>query len=110
MPAVHQGEPSKLAIFVMVARRSGPHLIEATIVPALLFYAGLLTAGLGAASLAALSWSYAALVGRGVPHQPVPPLLVIAVIGITVLTLVAVVSRSAFVYLFQPALCSGARC
>ena len=106
MSAVHQGEPSKLAIFAMVARRSGPHLIEATIVPAVLFYACLLTAGLGAAYLAALSWSYAALARRVLRHDPVPAILVIGVIGITVRTLVAVISRSSFVYFFQPALAS----
>src|SRR5581483_3188669 len=104
MPALHEGEPSKLAIFAMVARRSGPHLIEATIVPAVLFYAGLLTAGLGGAYLAALCWSYAALARRALRRSPVPAILVISVISITVRTLVAVVSRSSFVYFFQPVL------
>ncbi|HYH49430.1 MAG TPA: VC0807 family protein [Acidimicrobiia bacterium] len=108
MPVVHQGEPSKLAIFTMVVRRSGPHLIEATIVPAVLFYVALLTAGLGAAYMAALGWSYAALVRRVLRHDPVPPILVIGVIGITVRTLVAIVSRSSFVYFFQPVLASVA--
>ncbi len=104
MPAVYGGEPSKPAIFAMVVRRSGPHLIEATIAPAVLFYAGLLTAGLGAAYMAALSCSYAALARRVMRHDPVPAILVIGVIGITVRTLVAVVSRSSFVYFFQPVL------
>jgi hypothetical protein len=104
MPAVHEGEPSKLAIFVMVARRSGPHLIEATIVPAVLFYVGLVTAGLGAAYLAALTWSYAVLARRALRRDPVPAILVISVIGITVRTLVAVISRSSFMYFFQPVL------
>jgi len=108
MTAVHQGEPSKLAIFAMVVRRSGPHLIEATIVPAVLFYVCLLAAGLGAAYIAALSWSYAALARRVVGRDPVPPILVIGVIGITVRTLVAVISRSSFVYFFQPVLTSVA--
>src|SRR2546423_6481217 len=108
MTAVHQGEPSKLAIFAMVVRRSGPHLIEATIVPAVLFYVCLLAAGLGAAYIAALSWSYAALGRRVVGRDPVPPILVIGVIGITVRTLVAVISRSSFVYFFQPVLTSVA--
>jgi uncharacterized membrane protein len=108
MPAVHQGEPSKAAIFAMVARRSGPHLIEATIVPAVLFYAGLVTAGLGAAYLAALGWSYAALTRRFLRRDAVPPILVIGVVGITVRTLAAVVSRSSFVYFFQPVLASVA--
>src|SRR5256885_4543973 len=104
MTAAHHGEPSKLAIFAMVVRRSGPHLIEATIVPAVLFYVCLVTVGLGAAYIAALSWSYAALCRRVLGRGPVPPILVIGVIGITVRTLVAVVSRSSFVYFFQPVL------
>src|SRR5437868_7595861 len=108
MPAVYEGEPSKLAILVMVARRSGPHLIEATIVPAVLFYVGLVAAGLGAAYVAALGWSFAALARRVLQHDPVPPILLIGVIGITVRTLVAVVSGSSFVYFFQPVLGSVA--
>ena len=70
----------------------------------MLFYAGLLTAGLGAAYVAALSCSYATLARRCVRRDPVPAILVIGVIGITVRTLVAVVSRSSFVYFFQPVL------
>src|SRR5437763_14520238 len=104
LAALYEGESSKLAIFFMVACRSGPHLIEASIVPAVLFYVGLVAAGLGAAYVAALSWSFAALARRVLQHDPVPPILVIGVIGITVRTLVAVVSRSSFVYFFQPVL------
>jgi hypothetical protein len=101
-----EGEPSKAAIFNMVVRRSGPHLLEATIIPAVLFYACLVTAGLGAAYVAAVGWSYAAFVRRIVRHDPIPPILVLGVIGITVRTLMAVVSRSSFVYFFQPVLAS----
>src|SRR5256885_16682850 len=108
MTAVHQGEPSKLAIFAMVVRRSGPHLIEATIVPAVLFYVCLLAAGLGAAYIAALSWSYAALARRVVGRDPVPPILVIGVIGITGRTLVAVINPRPFGDFFPPLLPSAA--
>jgi hypothetical protein len=45
---------------------------------------------------------------QGERHDPVPAILVIGVIGMTVRTLVAVVSRSSFVYFFQPVLASVA--
>jgi hypothetical protein len=101
-------EPSKRAILATVARRSGPHLLEATLIPALLFYCCLVGLGLGAAYLAVVTWAYAALGRRFVRRDPVPPILVLSVIGITIRTLVAVVSRSSFVYFFQPVLGSVA--
>ena len=36
---------SKLHVFAIAARRAGPHLIEATIIPAVLFYVCLVMAG-----------------------------------------------------------------
>ena len=99
-----QPELSKLMVIATVARRCGPHVIEATVIPAVLFYGCLVAGGLGAAYVAALGWSYAALVHRLLRRRPVPPILVLGIIGITVRTLVAVVSRSSFVYFFQPVL------
>lgn len=101
-------EFSKRAILAAVVRRSGPHLIEATVIPAVLFYCCLIAFGLGAAYGAALGWSYAAVARRKLSHRPVPPMLVLGVIGITVRTLVAIVSRSPFIYFFQPVLGSVA--
>ena len=102
-------EPSKRAILAMVVRRSGPHLLEATLIPAVLFYSCLVAVGLGAAYVAAVvGWAYAALVRRIVRRDPVPPILVLSVVGITIRTLVAVVSRSSFIYFFQPVLGSVA--
>jgi intracellular septation protein A len=101
-------EISKLAVIGAVARRSGPHLIEATIIPAVLFYCCLVAAGLGAAYVAALGWSYAALARRVLRRRPVPPILVLGIIGITVRTLVAVISDSSFIYFFQPILATVA--
>ncbi|MDQ1518535.1 MAG: hypothetical protein QOE80_4365, partial [Actinomycetota bacterium] len=97
-------EPSKRAILATVVRRSGPHLVEATLVPGVLFYGCLVAVGLGAAYVAVLSWAYAAVVRRIARRDPVPPILVLSVIGITMRTLVAVVSRSSFVYFLQPVL------
>jgi hypothetical protein len=104
MLAVHRGEPSKLDVLATVVRRSGPHLIEATLIPAALFYACLVWVGLGAAYVAVVVWSYAALLRRLVRRDPVPPILRLGLIGITIRTLVAVVSHSSFVYFFQPVL------
>ncbi|MCU1463590.1 MAG: putative rane protein [Acidimicrobiales bacterium] len=101
-------ELSKLGIFAAVVRRCGPHLIEATVVPAVVFYACLVAFGLGAAYVGALTWSYAALARRLVRHQAVPALLVLSVIGLTVRTLVAIVSHSSFLYFFQPVLATVA--
>ena len=95
---------SKLSIIAAVARRSGPHLIEATVVPAVLFYASLVIFGIGAAYIAALAWSYAALGRRIVLRFPVPPILVLGVLGITLKTTVAAISHSTFLYFFQPVL------
>jgi len=95
---------SKLDVFRAVVRRAGPHLVEATVIPAVLFYSCLLVAGLGVAYGVALGWTYAAVVRRLVQRRSVPPILVLGVIGLTVRTLVAVVSHSSFVYFFQPIL------
>jgi uncharacterized protein DUF3159 len=99
---------SKLSVFVAVVRRCGPHLIEATIIPAVLFYGCLVVAGLSVAILVAMSWSYGAMGRRIVRRQPVPPILVLAVIGITIRTTVALMGGSAFLYFLQPVLATVA--
>lgn len=99
---------SKLDVVGIVAKRSGPRLVEATVVPAVLFYGCLLAGGLHAAYAAALAWSYGALGWRVVSRRPVPPILVLGVIGLSLKTLVAVLSRSPFAYFFQPILCTVA--
>ena len=91
---------------VTVVRTAGPHLIEATIIPAVLFYCLLVGVGLGAAYVGALCWSYGALCIRRLRGLPIPPLLTLGVIGITVRTGVAVLSGSSFVYFAQPVGCT----
>ena len=93
---------SKLSVFWKVVRRAGPHLLEASLIPTALFYCCLVLVGLGAAFAAALLWTYAALGCRLVRRQPIPPLLVLGVIGITVRTTIAVASGSSFFYFAQP--------
>ena len=95
---------SKVSVFAAVVRRSGPHLIEASLIPTALFYSCLTLAGLVAAYGAAVVWLYAAVVWRLVRQRPIPPLLVLGVIGITVRTTVALASGSSFYYFAQPIL------
>jgi len=93
---------SKAAVFLAVVRRSGPHLIEASLIPTALFYSCLVLAGLSTAYLAVLVWLYAAVAYRLVQRKPIPPLLVLGVIGITVRTAVSMASGSSFIYFAQP--------
>ena len=95
-------DPSKLSVVWAVARRMVPYLIEATIIPTLLFYTFLVTFDLKWAILAALGWTYTAVGRRIVSGDRVPGLLVLATVGITVRTMVFLFNESHFVYFFQP--------
>ena len=95
---------SKVAVFLAVVTRAAPRLIEASLIPTALFYTCLVLAGVGAAYAVAVIWLYAAVGVRLVRHRPVPPLLVLAAIGITVRTTVSLASGSTFVYFAQSVL------
>ena len=58
-----------------MARHALPHLIEATFIPLILFYTFLWTAGVWGALVAALVWSYAAIIRRAVTGQRIRTLL-----------------------------------
>ena len=96
--------PSKLSVVGAVTRRLVPYLIEATLIPTVLFYTALVTFNLRWAFVAALCWSYSAVLRRIVRRQPVPALLLLACLGITVRTIVYLCSGNAFVYFMQPIL------
>ena len=93
---------SKVSVFLAVVRRSGPHIIEASLIPTALFYGCLVLAGLGAAYAVALTWLYLAVGCRLLQRKPVPPLLVLGLIGITARTTVSIASGSSFLYFAQP--------
>jgi hypothetical protein len=95
---------SKLSVFGTVVSRAAPRLVEASLIPTALFYTCLVLAGIGAAYAVALFWLYAAVLSRLVRRRPVPPLLVLAAIGITVRTTVSLASGSTFVYFAQSVL------
>jgi hypothetical protein len=87
-----------------MARHAVPHLIEATFIPLALFYAFLWTAGVWGALIAALCWSYVAIIRRVVTGQRIPGILVLGALGITARTIAAFASGSVFVYFLQPSL------
>src|ERR1700736_4694680 len=97
-PSARPPELSRRAVVVAVARRGGPHLLEATFVPAVLFYCCLVWGGLTLAYVTALGWMYSALVRRLVRRRKVPIILVLGVVGITVRTAMALASGSTFIY------------
>lgn len=87
-----------------MARHAVPHLIEATFIPLALFYAFLWTAGVWGALIAALAWSYIAVLRRAITGQRIPGILVLGTVGITARTIVSLASGSTFVYFLQPSL------
>ncbi len=96
--------PSKLVVVGAVTRRLVPYLIEATLIPTVVFYVCLLALNLTWAFVGALGCSYAAVARRRMSGRPIPGLLVLACLGITVRTVIFRFSNSSFVYFVQPIL------
>jgi hypothetical protein len=96
--------PSKLCVVAAVTKRLVPYLVEATLIPMLLFYGFLITLDITWAFVAALGWSYTAVARRIVGRRPVPALLLFACLGLTLRTAIYLCSGNAFVYFVQPIL------
>lgn len=79
-----------------------PQLIESTIGPAALFYVVLMTAGFRGALIAALAWSFLAAGRRVYRRQPIPGMLLLGLLLVSLRTLVAFVTGSAFIYFIGP--------
>jgi hypothetical protein len=94
--------PSNVSVVKAVGRRMVPYLIEATLIPMALFYVFFITFELKWAIVAALVWTYAAVGRRILTGRPVPGLLVLATLGISVRTVIYLLSGNDFVYFFQP--------
>jgi intracellular septation protein A len=92
---------SKPRVLAVLGRRSLPSLLEATVIPAIIFYVFLVNIGPGAAMLAVLTWSYGAVARRLVSGQKIPGILMLAVLGLTVRTIFGIMSGT-FIYFLQP--------
>jgi hypothetical protein len=93
---------SKASVLAAVARRSLPRVVEATLVPALLFYLLVVFVNGPAAMLGALGWSIVAVARRVAVGRRVPGILMLATLGLTVRTVVGLMSGSMFAYFLQP--------
>jgi hypothetical protein len=100
--AEDRGRLSHGNVLLALARRSLPHVLEATLVPAIISYVLLLTVGAGAAMLAVLAWTYFAVGRRLVRGREIPAILMLATVGLTVRTIIGVASGSTFAYFVQP--------
>ena len=96
--------PTKRSVVVAVVRRLLPSLVEATLIPTILFYVVVANAGLMWAFLAAAAWMFGCVGRRLVARRAVPGLLVLACLGITIRTGIYIWSHNAFVYFAQPVL------
>jgi hypothetical protein len=93
---------SKRRLLLAVARRGLPNVVEATVAPAVLFFVVVTTIGAGAAMAAVLVWGCGAILRRVVRGQRVPTILMLATLGLTIRTVVGVLSGSTFAYFLQP--------
>lgn len=96
--------PGELPALGAIARRAVPNLLEATIVPAALFYVVLVHVGPGAAMMATLLWSGGITLCRVLHRERVPGLLVLSLVGLALRTTVGVATGSAALYFVQPVL------
>ncbi len=102
MPSQVITTPLPIPRLTSLARHATPHLLEATLIPLGLFYGGLKLLGLLGALLAALIWSYTALLHRLVTRRRVSGMLMLGIAGLTARTALALATGSAFVYFLQP--------
>ncbi|MHB1924505.1 MAG: VC0807 family protein [Acidimicrobiales bacterium] len=79
-------------------------LLESTIAPLVLFYGLLSVTGLRVGLLAALGWSYAAMLVRMRGQKRIPGILLLGAALLTVRTGLALATGSVFVYFLQPTL------
>jgi hypothetical protein len=89
-------------------RRAMPQILEATLIPLGLFYAALSALGPKGAICTALAWNYAALLRRIWRRERLPGVLLIATLGLTARSVLALASKSSlFVYFLQPSLATA---
>jgi hypothetical protein len=83
-------------------RHALPVVLEGVVGPLIVFYLLLVFAGFRGALLAALTWSYLALGRRLLKRERVSMLLLFGTVLLTLRTVVAFVTGSAFLYFAQP--------
>lgn len=83
-------------------------LLVAVVVPAVVFYAFFALSGVWTAIVAALAWSYGAILWRAVTGRRTSGLLILAAVLLTGRTLLSVLADSTWLYFLQPIISDGA--
>jgi hypothetical protein len=89
-------------VLTAVLRRGLPNLVEATVIPTILFLSVGAVIGAGAAMIAVFVWGFGAIARRRLVGTPIPALLLLGTFGLAVRTIVGVASGSTFAYFVQP--------
>jgi hypothetical protein len=100
--AHHRPRQPRMPLLLAVARRGLPNLVESTLVPAILFFVLVTTISAAVAMAAVLVWAYGAILRRVARGTRIPAILILATLGLTVRTLVGLISGSTFAYFVQP--------
>lgn len=95
--------PQLLAVVKHVALS----LLIACVIPATVFYTCLVTLGVWPAIMAALAWSYAAIVWRKITKRRTSGLLILIAIAMTGRTAISLIADSTFLYFLQPIISDG---
>ena len=91
-----------------IVRHAAPRVIEATVVPSIVFLLGHALFGLTGALAGALAWSWGCIGWRRLTNRPIGGLLPIGAAGLLARSALAVISGSTFVYFVGPALLTAA--
>ncbi|PVG81899.1 hypothetical protein DDE18_14390 [Nocardioides gansuensis] len=90
-----------------VIHRVSLSLLIAVVIPAVVFYAFFVLAGVWTAIVAALVWSYGAIAWRAVTRRRASGLLILAAILLTGRTALSAVADSTWLYFLQPVISDG---
>ena len=90
-----------------VLRRLAVSLAVACVVPAALFYVALVSFDVTAAVIAALTWSYSAILWRWATKRRTSGLLMLTVAILTIRTAITLSTGDTFIYFLQPVVSDG---
>src|SRR3954466_5252897 len=87
-----------------MARRASLRIVEAVLIPLVIFLGGLRLVGVWGAMVLGLVWVYGLIAARFVLGRPVPGILLIGAVTVTARTIIAIAAHSVVVYFLQPSL------
>ncbi|ACY98169.1 MULTISPECIES: VC0807 family protein [Thermomonospora] len=103
-PTVRPPHGFELPPLTVMLRCALPRFIEGVIAPVAVFYAAFVLLGLNGGLVAAVLWVYGGIAWRKVRGHPVPGMLLLAALGVTVRAALAAATGSPVVYFLQPTL------